>query len=57
MIGQVYQHKPEYRSGEQLAMVHLNGKLYVRAESLKPKPFVRLDPATLEEDEKEEFEL
>jgi hypothetical protein len=31
--------------------------VYVRAESLKPKPFIRLDPSTLEEDEKEEFEL
>lgn len=29
----------------------------MRAESLKPKPFIRVDPATLEEDEKEEFEL
>lgn len=29
----------------------------MRSESLKPKPFVRLDPTTLEEDEKEEFEL
>lgn len=38
-------------------MLYLNGKLYCRAESLKPKPFVRLDPLTLQEDEKEEFEL
>ena len=35
----------------------LNNHLYVRAESLKPKPFVRLNPVSLEEDAKEEFEL
>lgn len=38
-------------------MLHLNGKLYCRAESLKPKPFVRLNPSTLEEDEKNTIEL
>lgn len=37
--------------------MYLNGKLYCRAESLKPKPFIRINPNTLEEDEKEEFEL
>jgi hypothetical protein len=57
MIGQVQSHKKDYRSGEQVYLMHLNGKLYVRAESLKPKPFARLDSATLEEDEKEELEL
>lgn len=57
MIGQVYQHKNEYKSGEQVSLLHLNGKLYVRADSLKPKPFVRVDPTTLDEEEKEEFEL
>lgn len=56
MIGQVYQHKSEYRSGEQVALLYLNGKLYCRAESIKPKPFVVINPSTLEE-EKEEFEL
>lgn len=29
----------------------------MRSEALKPKPFVRLDASTLEEDAKEEFEL
>jgi hypothetical protein len=38
-------------------MMKLNNHLYVRAESLKPKPFVRLNLQTLEEDAKEEFEL
>lgn len=37
-------------------MVYLNGKLYCRAESLKPKPFVVINTQTLEE-EKDEFEL
>lgn len=37
-------------------MLHLNGKLYCRAESLKPKPFVVINTVTLEE-EKDEFEL
>jgi len=57
MIGQVYQHKNDYRSGEHTAILHLNGKLYVRAESLKPKPFVVVNPNTLEEESKEEFAL
>ena len=35
----------------------MNGHLYCRAESLKPKPFIRINPTTLEEDVKEEFEL
>ena len=56
MIGQVYQHKNEHLSGEQVSLVYLNGKLYCRAESMKPKPFVALSPETLEEI-KEEFEL
>jgi hypothetical protein len=34
----------------------LNGKLYCRADSLKPRPFVAVNTNTLEE-EKEEFEL
>jgi sugar-specific transcriptional regulator TrmB len=34
----------------------LNNKLYVRSESIKPKPFVVVNPQTLEE-EKDEFEL
>jgi len=34
----------------------LNGKLYCRAESIKPKPFVVINTLTLEE-EKDEFEL
>lgn len=37
-------------------MMHLNNKLYVRAEGLKPKPFAVLNSVTFEE-EKEEFEL
>jgi hypothetical protein len=37
-------------------LLYLNGKLYCRAEGLKPKPFVSINPNTLEE-EKEEFEL
>lgn len=56
MVGQVYQHKADYRSGEQVSLLYLNNKLYCRSESLKPRPFVVLDPTTLEE-EKEEFEL
>lgn len=39
-----------------MSLLYLNGKLYSRAESQKPKPFVSINPATLEE-EKEEFEL
>ncbi len=57
MIGQVFQHKTDYRSGEHVSLLKLNSHLYVRSESLKPKPFVRLDLQTLEEDVKEEFEL
>ena len=56
MIGQVFQHRSEYLSGEQVTLLHLNGKLYLRAESLKPKPFVLVNPTTLQE-EKEEVEL
>lgn len=56
MIGQVYQHKNEYKSGEQVSLLYLNGKLYLRADSIKPKPFVSINPNTLEE-EKDEFEL
>ena len=37
-------------------LLHLNNKLYCRAEGLKPKPFVVVNSITLEE-EKEEFEL
>ena len=37
-------------------MLFLNGKLYLRADSVKPKPFVSINTQTLEED-KEEFEL
>lgn len=36
--------------------MYLNGKLYLRADSIKPKPFVSVNPNTLEE-EKDEFEL
>ena len=39
-----------------MSLVHLNGKLYCRAESMKPRPFAILDPQTLEE-VKEELEL
>jgi hypothetical protein len=34
----------------------LNNKLYVRSDSIKPAPFVIVNPNTLEE-VKEEFEL
>jgi hypothetical protein len=57
MIGQVFQHLPDYRSGEHLQILKINNHIYVRSESLKPKPFIRLSATTLEEDEKEEFEL
>lgn len=56
MIGQVYQHKSDYRNGEQVSLLYLNDKLYCRSESIKPKPFVVINPKTLEE-EKDEFEL
>ncbi|CDW73494.1 UNKNOWN [Stylonychia lemnae] len=56
MIAQVYLHKNEYKSGEQVSLLHLNGKLYCRADSIKPKPFVVINTNTLEE-EKDEFEL
>lgn len=56
MIGQVFQHRPDYRSSEQVSLLYLHEKLYCRADSLKPKPFVVLNTVTLEE-EKEEFEL
>lgn len=56
MVGQVLGHKSDYKSGEQVALLYLNGKLYCRADSLKPKPFVLVNPTTLEE-EKDEFEL
>lgn len=56
MIGQVYQHNPTFRAGEQISLLHLNNKLYCRSEALKPKPFVVVNPQTLEE-EKDEFEL
>ena len=57
MIGQVFQHKSDYRSGEQIQILKLNNHLYVRSEAIKPKPFIRLNIQTLEEDTKEEFEL
>jgi hypothetical protein len=57
MIGQVYLHRKDYRSGEQVSLLYFNGKLFCRADSIKPKPFVRLNPVTLEEDEKEEILL
>lgn len=56
MLGQVYLHKPEYRSGEKVTLLYLNDKLYCRSESLKPKPFVTINILTLEE-EKDEFEI
>lgn len=56
MIGQVYQHNASYKSEEKVSLLFLNDKLYCRAESLKPKPFVVVNPQTLEE-EKDEFEL
>jgi len=37
-------------------MLYHNGKLYLRADSIKPKPFVVINTVTLEE-EKDEFEL
>lgn len=57
MIGQLFQHQPDYRSGEHVQILKLNSYIYVRSEAIKPKPFVRLNLATLEEDSKEEFEL
>jgi hypothetical protein len=57
MIGQVFQHLPEYRNGEHVQILKLNNYIYVRSEALKPKPFVRLNASSLEEDGKEEFEL
>jgi hypothetical protein len=56
MVGQVFQHKKDYLSDQQVSIMYLNGKLYLRAEANKPKPFVRINPETLEED-KEEIEL
>ncbi len=56
MIGQIYQHNNSYRSGEKVSLLSLNNKLYCRAEGIKPKPFVVINPVTLEE-EKDEFEL
>ena len=38
-------------------MLKLGNYIYVRSAALKPKPFVRLNAVTLEEDQKEEFEL
>jgi hypothetical protein len=57
MIGQVYQHKPDYHSGDDVSMLLLNDKLYLRTSSIAPKPFIRLDKDTLEEDQKDEIEL
>ena len=57
MIGQVFQHLPEYRNGEHVQILKLNNYIYVRSEALKPKPFVRLNASSLEEVGKEEFEL
>jgi hypothetical protein len=37
-------------------LLSLNNKLYCRSESIKPVPFVIINPLTLEE-EKAEFEL
>ena len=37
--------------------MYLNDKLYLRSESLKPKPFVQINPVSLEEEEKVEFDL
>lgn len=37
-------------------MMYLNGKLYFRCSDIKPKPFVLINPETLEE-LKDEFEL
>jgi len=56
MIGKVYKHKPDFRSGQISSMVCFNGKLYFRCEETKPKPFVVVDTETLEE-LKVEFEL
>jgi hypothetical protein len=57
MIGQVFQHLPDYRKDEHVQILKLNDHIYVRSLKLKPKPFVRLNAQTLEEDSKEEFEL
>jgi hypothetical protein len=35
----------------------LNNRLYCRSETLKPKPFVAINPQTLQEEEKDEFEF
>ena len=56
MMGQAYRRNADFKSGEQVSLVFVNGKLYCRAESMKPKPFVVVNPETLEE-EKDEFEL
>ena len=46
-------HKNEYRSGEEVTMALVNGKLLVRSEEMKPKPFVIVNPDTLEESKEE----
>ena len=47
MTGKVLMHKSDYRSGENCSLLYFRGKLLVRTESVKPKPFVIVDPETL----------
>lgn len=56
MMGQVYQHKPEFKNGESVDLMCLNGKLYCRSKSEENHPFVVLNTQTLEE-QKIEFQL
>ena len=56
MMGEVYLHKSDYRSGENVSLMFLNGKLYCRSSEVKPAPFVLLNPVTLEEEKTEEKE-
>jgi hypothetical protein len=53
--GAVKNHNADLRSGEDVNMVFLNGKILLR--SSEAKPFVYIDPETLEEKKDEELEL
>jgi len=56
MLGKVYLHKPDFKSDKHCSLLSFKGKLLVRCEDYKPKPFAIIDPDTLEET-KEEVEL
>ena len=56
MMGQIFVNNAKYRNEEKVQLMYLNGKLYCRSEQMKPKPFVIVNVATLEE-EKEEIEM